>query len=98
MWSFSAKWRRSIACYPTSPTLDASDTVISIGSSGAVVNIDPIVEMTGALGILNVLDNVVGAIDEHVWDKRFYEPATLAVPAIDAIVRERMGLAASSEV
>ncbi|MBB3808665.1 SIR2 family NAD-dependent protein deacylase [Pseudochelatococcus contaminans] len=79
-------------------TLDASDTVISIGSSGAVVNIDPIVEMTGALGILNVLDNVVGAIDEHVWDKRFYEPATLAVPAIDAIVRERMGLAASSEV
>lgn len=72
-------------------SLDAGDTVVSIGSSGAVVNIDAIVEATGAFGILNVLDNVVGAIDERVWHEHFFEPATQAIGAIDAIVRERMG-------
>lgn len=72
-------------------SLNTRDTIISVGSSGAVVNIDAIVEATGAFGILNILDNVVGAIDEHVWHEHFFEPATQAVSAIDAIVRERMG-------
>ncbi|NIJ57783.1 NAD-dependent deacetylase [Pseudochelatococcus lubricantis] len=71
-------------------SLDENDTVISIGSSGAVVSIDGLVEATGVFGILNVLDNVVGAIDERVWHERFFEPATRAVERIDEIVRERM--------
>ncbi|MGV6874921.1 SIR2 family NAD-dependent protein deacylase [Pseudochelatococcus sp. B33] len=77
-------------------SLDVCDTVVSIGSSGAVVNIDAIVEATGAFGILNVLDNVVGAIDERVWHEHFFEPATQAIGAIDGIVRERMGQAADA--
>ncbi|MGI6245631.1 MAG: SIR2 family NAD-dependent protein deacylase [Pseudochelatococcus sp.] len=74
--------------------LDERDTVISIGSSGAVVNIDGLVEATGAFGILNVLDNIVGAIDENAWQERIFEPATRAVAHIDTIVRARMDVAA----
>lgn len=71
--------------------LDINDTVLSIGSSGAVVNIDAIVEATGAFGILNMLDNRLGTIDERVWHEHFFEPATQAIGAIDGLVRERMG-------
>lgn len=70
--------------------LDSRDTIISIGSSGAVVNIDSLVESTGAFGILNVLDNVVGAIDEDAWHERIFEPASRAVKRINAIIHERM--------
>ncbi|MFT0892324.1 SIR2 family NAD-dependent protein deacylase [Pseudochelatococcus sp. G4_1912] len=70
--------------------LDSRDTIVSIGSSGAVVSIDGLVQATGAFGILNVLDNVIGAIDEDVWHEHFFEPATQAVSRIDAIIRERM--------
>lgn len=71
-------------------TLDSRDTIISIGSSGAVVNIDSLIESTGAFGILNVLDNVIGAIDEDVWHECFFEPASKAIERMDAIIHERM--------
>lgn len=70
--------------------LNERDTIVSIGSSGAVVNIDSLLLSTGAYGVLNMLDNKAGAIDENVWHKRLFEPATKAIETIDTIVAGRM--------
>lgn len=69
--------------------LTVDDTVVIIGTSGQVINVDALVFDRVACRILNNMEespHVNGDYFDHV----FYESVETAAPRMDAIVRERM--------
>jgi NAD-dependent deacetylase len=75
--------------YRAFKNLSVDDTVVIIGTSGEVINVNSLVFDKLAFAILNNMEKN-DTLNERYFNKIFYESVETAAPLMDAIVRERM--------
>lgn len=76
--------------WSTLMSLTNKDVLLVIGTSGLVLPVEDMARQYSGVKILNNLARE-SAINDQVFDHVFYEPATRAVPAIDAVVAKYLG-------
>lgn len=70
-------------------TLKDDDIVVVIGTSGNVISLDMLLYGNSGYKILNNLEPS-DAINEALFDKIIYKPATNAIDEIESIIKERL--------
>lgn len=75
--------------YRTFKKLSFDDTVVIIGTSGEVINVNSLIFNKLAFAILNNMEKNA-TLNEEYFNKILYESVETAAPLMDAIVRKRM--------
>ncbi len=76
--------------YQAFKKLTAADTVVVIGTSGQVINVEALLFDSKAFSILNNLEESP-SIDSRMFNSTFYMSVEEAAPLIDELIKERHG-------
>lgn len=86
---FNDKAPRYADLYRAFRDLDHTDTVVVIGTSGEVINVDWLLSGKSSFNVLNNMERCQ-SIDESSFGMVFHESIETAAPKMDEIVRKRM--------